>query len=79
MQNSIVVRSVRDKLCSSSACDKLCYALSTTLQVYDLLNALEDRLGVNNSAVVLATIKVCICRSAALVVVAEFLQTPECA
>jgi hypothetical protein len=28
------------------------------LQVYDLLNALEDRLGVNNSAVVLATIKV---------------------
>jgi hypothetical protein len=27
-------------------------------QVYDLLNALEDRLGVNNSAVVLATIKV---------------------
>jgi hypothetical protein len=29
------------------------------LQVYDLLNALEDRLGVNNSAVVLATIKVC--------------------
>jgi hypothetical protein len=28
------------------------------LQVYDILNSLEDRLGVNNSAVVLAAMKV---------------------
>jgi hypothetical protein len=29
------------------------------LQVYDILNSLEDRLGVNSSAVVLAAMKVC--------------------
>jgi hypothetical protein len=31
------------------------------LQVYDILNSLEDRLGVNNSAVVLAAMKVGCC------------------
>ncbi|KAF6256499.1 adaptin N terminal region-domain-containing protein [Scenedesmus sp. NREL 46B-D3] len=34
------------------------YTPGSDAEVYDLLNALEDRLGVNNSAVVLATIKV---------------------
>jgi hypothetical protein len=49
---SISKYSGRDLVSTSAALAVL------AVQVYDLLNALEDRLGVNNSAVVLATIKV---------------------
>lgn len=36
----------------------LCCAVLPLPQVYDILNSLEDRLGVNSSAVVLAAMKV---------------------